>query len=307
MKNRASASQVVTTLTNYARGVSQDRASALAEFIAPTVPVGAATGKFKSFDDKNAFQVVDTSRAIGGGAKRLEFAATDPDYNCQPQALEIPIDDFERELAGDADTELEQGKVDTLITSATTSFENKVFTIIKGAQAAAGGVGVWSDANNDPVDEIDAQIEAISTATGMMPNRIVIGLSAWRIFRKHAKVIARQPGAQIIGVTLSQAAAMLLNPAIEIRVGILSKDLAKTGAAKNTANIVGGEVFVFYASPSPTQYDASFAKTFRTRNGGVDQVRKYRDEGSRSDIIAVDWSEDIQVVSPICGRRITLS
>ncbi|MCW5558812.1 MAG: hypothetical protein KIT22_13410, partial [Verrucomicrobiae bacterium] len=61
----ASASQVVQALTNYARGVSQDRTNALAEFLAPTVPVGAATGKFKSFSDKNAFQTVDTARAIG--------------------------------------------------------------------------------------------------------------------------------------------------------------------------------------------------------------------------------------------------
>lgn len=307
MKNRASASQVVQTLTNYARGVSQDRASALAEFLSPTVPVGAATGLFKSYSDKNAFQVLNTARAIGGGAQRLEFSATDPTYNCAPQALEIPIDDHERELAGDADAELEQGKVDTLVTSAVLSFEDKVFTKLKAAVAATGGVGVWSDANNDPVDDVDAQIEAITTATGMMPNRIVFGLGAWRIFRKHAKVLARQPGAALVGLTADQAPGLFLNPNVQIRIGVLSKDTTKFGATKNAVNIVGGEVFVFYGSPSPTQYDASFMKTFRTRNGGVDTVRRYRDESARSDILAVDWSEDIQVVSAICGRRITLS
>jgi hypothetical protein len=304
----ATASTVSQTLTNYARGIAQDRASALAEFIAPTVPVGSATGKFKSFNDKNAFQVVATDRAIGGEAKRLEFAATDPDYNCAPQALEIAIDDHERELAGEGDPlGLERAKIETLVTSAVVSHEDKVFTAIKAAVAAVGSKGVWSSASNDPVKELDEQIEAIAIETGMMPNRIVFGVGAWRVFRNHDKVIARQPGAALIGVTNAQAAQMLLNPGVEIRVGVLSKDTAKFGAAKSASNIVGAEVFLYYASGAPTLYDASFAKTFRTRNGGVEAVRQYRSERNRSDILAVDWSEDIQVVSTACVRRLTIS
>ncbi|MCW5559873.1 MAG: hypothetical protein KIT22_18805, partial [Verrucomicrobiae bacterium] len=224
-----------------------------------------------------------------------------------PQALEVAVDDHERELAGDADRELEEAKVDTLITSATISFEDKALTKIKAALTAAGGVGVWSNATNDPVAEIDAQIESIATAIGMLPNRIVFGLGAWRVFRNHALVKGRQPGAEIIGLSTQQAAGMFLNPNMEIRVGVLSKDTTKFGAAKAAQNIVGGEVFIFYGSASPTLYDASFAKTFRTRNGGVDTVRRYRSDRNRSDILAVDWSEDIQVVSAACGRRITLS
>ena len=88
-----SASTVNHTLTNYARGIAQDMSSALANFLAPEVPVTSSTGQYKDYSDKNAFQVYDTSRAIGGPAKRIEFAASDPTYNCKPQALEIPIDD----------------------------------------------------------------------------------------------------------------------------------------------------------------------------------------------------------------------
>jgi hypothetical protein len=42
-------------------------------------------------------------------------------------------------------------------------------------------------------------------------------------------------------------------------------------------------------------------------SGGVDNVRVYRAESNRSDILAVDWSEDIIVTSSACGRRITVS
>jgi hypothetical protein len=99
----------------------------------------------------------------------------------------------------------------------------------------------------------------------------------------------------------------MINPEMQVRIGILSADSAKFGAAKNASNIVGGEVFLFYGNDSPDQYDASFAKTFTTAPGMVDAVREYRDERAASDVYFVDWSADIQVVATDSGRRITIS
>jgi len=304
----ATAATVNQTLTNYARGIAQDLRSALADFIAPPVPTAVGVGQYKAYDDKNAFQVLDTARAIGGPGKRLEFAATDPVFNCSPQALEIAIDDAERAKAGEGDPlGLERAKIDTLMSATTASHEAKVFAAIEAAKSAEGGVGGWSSADVDPVAEVNAQIIALATAMGMMPNRIAFGIGAWKVFCDHPKVIARQPGAAIIGLSTQQAAAMLLNPGIEIRVGVLSRDTAKFGAAKSAVNIVGLNVYVFYASPNPTRYDASFAKTFLTSGGGVDSVRSYRDDNCRSDIFAIDWSEDIKVTGSACARRLTIS
>lgn len=303
----ASAATTNRTLTNYAQGFAQDAASALAEFIAPTVPTGIAHGQFKKFSDKNDFQVYDTSRALGGSRKRIEFGASDPYFNCAPQGLEAAIDDHERKLAGDNVLNLQQAKLRTLISSATASHEKKVFDLVKAGKAATGSIGVWSDSTKDPIAELDAEIEAIATAIGRMPNRIVFGLGAWRVFRNHPKVIARQPGAEIIGITAEQAARMTINPGIDIRVGVISGDTAKFGAGKNAVNLVGAEVFLFFASDAPTQYDPSFAKTFAVDASLVGAVKEYRDESAVSDVLAMDWTEDIQVVAADAGRRITLS
>lgn len=300
-------SAVNNTLTNYAQGVAQDLRSALAEFLAPTVRVAASIGQFKKFSGKNAFQISPTARAVGGTATRVKFEATDPTYNCLPQALEVAIDDSERDAAGDDQLGLEQQKVSTLVSSATISHEDQVLTLINGSLSATAGVGVWSDIDKDPVAELDAMIEAIAIKTGMMPNRIAFGLGAWNKFRNHPKVIARQPGAAIIGVSAQQAVNMTLNPALEIRVGVLSKDLAKFGNDKNASNIVGANVYIFTASPNPTTYDPSFAKTFMAGTGGIAAVREYRDEAARSDIYAIDWARDIQVVSTDCAKRISIS
>lgn len=296
------------TLKQYAYGVAQDVKSASADFIAPRVPVGVGTGMFKKFDDKNAFQRYDTARAVGGPATRIEFASTDGNFNCEANALEVPIDDQEREKAGDAQSALEEAKTRTLVINASLAREKRVFDLVKANVAAAASKGVWSsDATANPIDEIDEQIEAIATLTGLMPNRMVIGLGAWRVLKNHANVIARLNGSSDKSVSLDAFAGMLLNPQIEIRVGIMSIDANKMGKAASKSNVVGSEIFLFHGSDNPTQYDPGFAKTFSVGANSVEAVRLYREERNRSDILAVDWSEDVQVVSAICAKRITVS
>ena len=104
---------------------------------------------------------------------------------------------------------------------------------------------------------------------------------------------------------MAQFGSLLLNPSIDILVGILAKDTAKRGAAKANVNIIGQQLVIFHAHASPTLYDPSFMKTFRLLRGGVDVVRLYREDSARSDILAVDWSEDIRVTSSVCARNVT--
>lgn len=301
-------STYIETLKNYAFGVAQDVKTTLADFIAPRVPVGVATGKFKKFSSKNAFQLYDTQRAVGGKAKRIEFDADDGNFNCVPNALEVPIDDQERAQAGSADSALEEAKTRTLVINAALAREKKIFDLVKSGVSAVASKGVWSsDATADPIDEIDEQIVAIATATGMLPNRMVIGLGAWRILKNHANVLKRQQGVSDKGLSLTGLAAMLLNPAMDIRVGVMGYDANKMGKSESKANVVGSEIFLFHGSDNPTQYDPGFAKTFSIGANSVEDVRMYRDESSRSDILAVDWSEDVQVISTLCAKRITVS
>lgn len=307
MPTRLTTAAINPTLTTYAQGLSQDIASALAEFIAPTVVVGATAGRYKQYDDKNSFLAyAETRRAIGGPATRLRFSATDGEYSCEPHALEIPVDDEERRRAGEEQDRLERAKTRSLVTTAVVSREDRVMTAVKAAISATSGVGEWSKAANDPIKEINDQIKAIAIDCGIFPNRLALGLGAWAVLRDHPKVIDRQPGAELIGLTTEQLAKMLLNPAIEIKIGTLSKTTG-WGMANSKTNIVGDEVFVFVGAKTPTEYDPSAAKTFTAADGSVTAVRVYRDETDRSDILAVDWSEQVKVTSSVCIKRITIS
>ena len=305
--SKLSTAAINPTLTTYAQGLSQDIDTALADFIAPTVVVGATAGKYKKFNDKNAFLAyAETRRAIGGPATRLKFSADDGDYNCEPHALEITIDDEERRRAGETQDRLERAKTRTLITTSVLSKEDRVMSLVKASVSAVNGKGVWSNAANDPIAEINDQIKALAIATGMYPNRIALGLGAWAVLRDHPKVMARQPGAELIGLTTEQLARMLLNPSIEVKVGMLSKTTA-WGKADAKSNIVGDEVFIFLGSANPTEYDPSALKTFTAAEGSVSAVRVYRDETARSDVLAVDYSEQIVLTGSACIKRITIT
>jgi hypothetical protein len=205
---------------------------------------------------------------------------------------------------------MEKVKTRTLVSSAKVAHEHKVFTTAAASvPAVGGGVGAWGGEGStaDPIAELDALIEELATQTGQMPNRLAIGLPAWRRIRHNPAVLKRFPGAASVGVTLNQFASLLLNPQLDIRVGIMSADTTKPGKTRNVVNIVGSELYLFIAQAAPSVYDPSFMKTFRTRGGGVDIVRIYRAESNRSDILAVDWTEDIKVTSSICARRVTVT
>ncbi|MBP8654959.1 MAG: hypothetical protein KBF08_00295 [Kiritimatiellae bacterium] len=296
----------VETLVSYARGLSQDMSKSLAEFIAPTVVTGIASGKYKDFSDKNAFKVPVTRRAVGGKASRIGFESEDKDFNCEPNALEATIDDFERLQAGTDQAMLEEAKTRDAVSTARLSHEKETFDLVRASVPAVAERGVWSSNDNDPIDELDEQIEAIALATGLMPNRMVIGLSAFRKLRKNTKVIGRMPGAANATLSIEALAAMLINPGIDIRVGSLAYDTAAAGKTKSNAFVVGADVFLFYASQNATQYDPSFAKTFSARAGNIFDVRMYREE-PRVDVIAVDWTKQTKVVSALCGRRLSIT
>ncbi len=300
--------KVLDTLTNFARGYAAQKADPLVKFLAPDVVTGAAAGYYVEYSEAAQYQAYNAQRAIGGKAMRIVFGSGLVQYNCTPNALEIPHDDHEKAL-GVTDQDLFlQGKVQTLVGVAVRS--EAVVTVQKARTtltAVATKGDAWSS-TDDPINEIDEQIEAIADEIGQMPNRILFGLKAWRIFKNNAKVVERFKGSSEAKVTTMNAPGLLLNPNMQIMVSALNVDSSPIAAAtRSKASIVKDDVFIFFAEDSPNPYDPSFMKTFRVRGGGVDLVRSYREDSSRSDVYAVDWTSQILAPSSGSGRRLTVA
>jgi hypothetical protein len=310
--SRLSSATLNYQLTNFAQGFMNDASAALelAERLAPTVPVGGGSGQYKTFDDLNSFQIYATERALGGDANRIKFSAGDAYYNTKPQALEVTVDQEEREQAGDdafAQQLLDQGKIKALLNSTVLAHVKKVSDYVIANTTAHASFGVWSDPDVDPIDQIDQVFDDLSIACGGMGSlKLTLRQTAWRTIRNHPKTKARVSSNQSLPLTREQLVGCLAVP-VDLGVYAITYNTAKLGQTVSKARLISAHVFCHASVDSPTPYDPSPFKVFTMGRNRVTGVRTYRPESGRYDVHAVDWSEDIKQTSTVSMTRIALT
>jgi hypothetical protein len=302
-------------LTTFAQGHMNDLADArgLAERLAPSTPVPGSTGQFKKFNDKNSFLPEDTSRALGGDPKLIATSATDDTYSCKPQALEVRVDQAEIDAAGSGAGALGQqllreGKVAALLNKAALSHSVQVVTAVLAAVTPQPSLGVWSDPDIDPIDQLDSQLLALSNDCGSATNiKLTIDVGAWSALRSHPKVKTRCEGVQVGGITREQLASLLLFP-VDVFIATIVKDTAGFGLTPNKTRVIASEALLHYSVPNATLYDPSPFKTFTVGMGSpFSGVRSYQAPNGLWEGHLIDWSRDIKQTSALAMRRLSIS
>lgn len=306
-------------LTTYAQGIMQDRLAAyrLANLLCPIVQVGAAVGTFKIFDDRNDFLPADTERPLGGPRTRITHDATDDTYACKPHGIEIPVDDFEEDLAGGntdavASQLLEQGKMRTMIGKKATSYVKRVTDFVFANLTAVAGKGEFSNPDIDPIDQIDEQLTALSILASTTENfAVVLGINTWNLIRRNEKVKKRCNGVQLETISLEQLNRSLIFP-VKLEVSAVSYVSTKRGQTATSPGIAKTEAMSNYvvianSFPNPTVDDPSPFKCFSTSSVLVDAVNTYREEKSNSNVHFMDWSESIKKCGGALARLLAVS
>lgn len=292
--------------TNYAHGIAPDFTSSLAEIMAPQCVQPAASGQYIQFDDDEAFRYIETRRAMGGDMAMIDFPSTAPHFNCFPHALGIGTDAFEKERVGDAGLKmLRESKIRTLVSRNALSREQRVYNAYANGTTAEAGLGVWTDDDKDPIDELNTIVIAVATNTGNPRVHLVINLDVLQQLGKHPKVLGRFPGAQIINVTAAVLEKLLLIP-VTIHVGMMPIALEKSGKAAVKHFIGTGKVYALLSQPNPSPFDPSAAKTFTTTLGQVDGVG-FVEKPPFAEVNYMAWSEDIKLTGTQCVKRIDVS
>ena len=76
-------------IREFAQGAAQRAVQPVADYIAPTVPVATAVGRYMIYTEKNRFHIPNTRRSPGGRAVQLAFDASAGTFNCQPHAIDF--------------------------------------------------------------------------------------------------------------------------------------------------------------------------------------------------------------------------
>lgn len=294
------------TIQEYAQGAARDATSALADFIAPTVPVSKHTGKYKEYDMETRFKIPETLRGLGGPATVLAFDRNDKEFNCAPHALDTPLDNIEIEEAEGEDLIKEAS--DDASWLGGLAHERKVVTLaLTRAGAAAGGAWLNPAGDFDPVAEVNASIVNVikNAGGGNIQVGIAMDPTALITFFAHAKTKGYFPGMDSIAPTVENLQKLFIGQT-KAQVSFMVADTAPAGKAKAINWMMAAKVLVFARSPNPTRRDPSFMKTFRLRNRWM-EVGMYAKPDGRGEVVKLDWSEDVKVTNSAAAELFTLS
>ncbi len=305
-------------LREYSQGAAQSAIQPIADFLAPGVDVPTMVGRYKKYDEKNRFRTPNTRRGLGGRATELAFSATDQTYNCEPHALDIPLDNLEINEAQEsgyaenllqeaADMAAEVGGLDHEL-----QVVNSALTTL-----GAGTNKTWTSGSADPIDDIDTQILSVikAAASGSaVVAGILFGATAWKIFKNHSLVRGRfivggnrQANSQL-GVavpTVDNVGQLFLGNA-DVRTSYMVYDTAAEGATASLSFVLDSKVIIFARRPNPTRRDPSFMKTFRLRGNWMVPRTYPRDDG-RVEVAGFDWSSDVKVTNSAAGVLLNIS
>lgn len=301
------------TLREFAQGAAQSSIMPVADFLSPTVEVATSTGRFKVYTEKNRFHIPDTLRTLGGRAAELRFDVSDSTFNCEPHALDFPVDNLEQLESNGLENILREGAV-AVAEVAALAHEKSVIDAALNA-VGAGTAKTWNDAA-DPISDVDDAILSVIKAAkygSLMGVGILFGATAWKIFKNQSKVRGRfvvgngsaKSGLGLAVPTEDSASQMFVGTP-DVRTSYMIYDSAPEGKAESVNFLLDSTILVFARKDAPTRRDPSFMKTFRLMNQFMVPGSYMRDDG-RVEVAKFDWSEDVKVTNSAACVRLNVS
>ncbi len=303
------------TLREFAQGAAQSSIMPVADFLAPTVEVATSTGRFKRYTEKHRFHIPDTLRSLGGRASELRFEVSDATYNCEPHALDYPVDNLEQLEAQGLENMLREGAV-AVAEVAALAHEKAVIDAALSAVGAGENL-VWGSAADPVADVDDAILHVIKAAKygSLMGVGVLFGASAWKIFKNQEKIRSRfvvgnggggPKGKLGLAVPTEDSAGQMFIGSPNVRTSYMIYDGAGEGLAENIQFLLDSTVLIFARKEAPTRRDPSFMKTFRLMNKFMVPGSYARDDG-RVEVAKFDWSEDVRVTNSAACVRLNVS
>ncbi len=301
------------TLREFAQGAAQSSIMPVADFLAPTVEVPTSTGRFKKYTEKHRFHIPDTLRTLGGRAAELRFEVSDETFNCEPHALDYPVDNLEQLESEGMENMLREGA--TAVAEVAALAHEK--SVIDAALAAIGaGTGKTWNSSADPIADVDDAILAVIKAAkygSLMGVGVLFGATAWKIFKNQEKVRGRfvvgtGGGKASLGLAVptEQSASQMFVGTPDVRTSYMIYDAAAEGLAESVNFLLDSTVLVFARKEAPSRRDPSFMKTFRLMNRFMVPGSYMRDDG-RVEVAKFDWSEDVKVTNSAACVRLNVA
>lgn len=292
-------------LTSYAVGyVDPEPIADTLEFVAPAVvsPMKVEFATFSSPEEFLSMGVDDDVRTIGADFPTLKYTSDKQIKKLLNHGIAIEIDEDE---IGEFPGWEEHYTAKLLRYSDRLSLRRAVTRL---SAAATNTAKTWSTAaGKNPDGDVRAELIAASNVSGIRPNRILYGDTAW-----DTRVSSHEAQDNAGGYAAAQRTPETLATFLQIDGVRVSKErFAATATAASLSEIVSTKVIMFNAISNPDRNDPSNIKRFTAnvaaRNGGGKVAVHLRQVGDKKWRLAVEKYELTAVTSTLGIRQFTVA
>jgi hypothetical protein len=282
---------------------------AIADIVAPKVPVNKESGKYPVGDSYD-FAATDVDPLVPDRAetKEVDLTVGTEGYVCEEYALKASVSRREKENVDDI-IGLREAKQQVVQDRLMIAREVRVAALLRKTTNGGGfNLGAtpsknWNEDEGTIEADVKTAIEAIEDATGQDANTIVIP--------KHvARAIATQKAIREIfkytvdGRQLLGAGDAILPPEIwglKVVIAGGNKATNKEGQANAFGRIWGDHVRVMFVNPAPNKETPSAAYTFTARDW---ETKTWQSDDPEVEYIRPSYVIDEKIVAPDVGYEI---
>lgn len=306
-------------LTNYSVRFVQDANNFVSQKAATVIPVLKQTDSYVVYPRGYFWRDEAGPRPLGGRPRQVGYKVESASYSAIEYALEHVIDDRQRANVDDP-INLDENAT-RLLTSkmmikqerlwATEFFTTGVWTKdVSGVVSGnVDGTSIlhWSDANSDPIGDIDYYKDYMHALTGYMPNTLVLGATVKRKLRTHPDIADRIKYTSVGIADEGVLASLFEVPNVMVARGIYNS--ADEGVADSLQYIVNTNGFwLGYIEQTPSLDSPTAVANFAWTGlipgatnaiGGV--MERGRDDRAHSDWFQCRMAFDLKAVSTDLG------
>jgi len=277
------------------------------DIIVPKIPVVKDTGLYYEWSKSDDFRNYNGRdvRAPGAVSKTIDFSSSTKTYATEDYALNVKILDKEKKNA-DSILNLEISKTNRLKGSLMLSREARiawVFTNLNNYASSnkvtLSGTSQWDNASyaGNIVKELDAWKEAVRKQIWRRPNTIIIPEAVADVMKNSASFIELLKYTK--GDMLENGDLPKVLRGMKVIIAGWVTNNANDGAADSIADIWGKHVIMCYINyANPTIDEISFIYGFTSEDL---TVRKWREDPAKADVVEMEFSEDIKLISNVAG------
>ena len=293
-------------LTNMSVAYMQEAYAFVASRAFPQVQVQKQSDRYFVYDQADFFRDQVQRRADGTQSAGTGYSLSTAAYSAEVYALHKDIGDQTRANADDPldmDMDATRFLTQQMLIRQEVEWASAAFTTGVWGSDVVPGV-LWDAANSTPIANIETGKNAVLTATGYVPNTVIMSYKVFSALMDNADIVDRIKYTSTESVSEDLLARLFNVDRVLIMAG--TYNTAANGATASYSQIGDKDVLLCYVPQNPglMQPSAGYTMVWNGVSSGMgtsSAISRFRLEAEKADRIEIEAAWDTKIVSSALG------